>query len=529
MNADPPVLECRDLSVAYGSKRAVAHVSFTLRRGEVAAIVGESGSGKSQTVLAALRLLPPDAFVEGAVRFEGANLLALAEKPLNAIRGRRIAMVFQEPMSALDPLFSAGSQIRDILRLQAGFSRAAARVRAVELLALVGIPDPERRFHAYPHELSGGQRQRVAIAMAIACKPDVLIADEPTTALDVTVAARILDLLADLRQTLGMAMIFISHDLGLVSRFAENVYVMAAGEIVESGPVAEILSRPRHRVTQNLLGSAPGPRIRPRGNAAEILVAKGIRVAYKLRGGFFSEKRVIRAVDGVSLSLAAGRTLGVVGESGSGKSTVGRALMKLVPASGEIRFEGRDIAARDGASSRALRRAMQMVFQDPYSSLSPRMRVGDIVTEGLRAHEPGLSARERDARAAAALQEVRLDPQARHLPPRAFSGGQRQRIAVARAIILRPRLLVLDEPTSALDRSAQAEILELLQNLQAAHGLAYVLISHDLGAVRAMADDIAVMKEGRIVEQGPASEILKNPRHVYTVSLIEAAFPHGIS
>ncbi|VTZ26862.1 Uncharacterized ABC transporter ATP-binding protein YejF [Methylocella tundrae] len=523
MSPQPPILAFRDLCVAYGASRVVDHVSFSLRRGEVAAIVGQSGSGKSQSVLAALKLLPPGAVAAGSVMFDGVNLLALSERRLNAIRGRRIAMIFQEPMSSLDPLFSVGSQIVAILRFQAGLSARAANLRAEELLALVGIEEPKLRLRAYPHQLSGGQRQRVAIAMAIACDPEVLIADEPTTALDVTVAARILDLLAELQQRLGLAMIFISHDLGLVRRFASSVHVMAAGSIVESGPAREVFARPRHRVTQELLSAAPVLRLGPQGAAPEILHAEDIKVVYRLRGGWLAKAREIKAVDGVSLSLGRGRTLGIVGESGSGKSTLARALLKLVPASGTIRFEGRDLGALDAAGVRSLRRSMQMVFQDPYGALSPRMRVADIVTEGLRVHEPNLTSRERDERAAAALEEVRLDPNARRLLPRAFSGGQRQRIAIARAIILRPRLLVLDEPTSALDRTVQYEILRLLQDLQAAHGLAFVLISHDLAAVRAMADEIAVMKDGRIVEQGPARAILEHPRHHYTQSLITAA------
>ncbi len=528
MTAARPILEIRDLCVDYAGRPVVDRFSLALRRGEVAGIVGASGSGKSQAMLAVLRLLPPEAAASGAVRFEGVDLLSLDEKSLNAVRGRRIAIVFQEPMSALDPLFSVGSQIGAVLRLQAGLSRAAAARRAIELLDIVGLPDPARRVHAYPHELSGGQRQRVAIAMAIACNPDVLIADEPTTALDVTVAARILDLLTGLQERLGMAMILISHDLGLVRRFAATAHVMSEGRIVESGPAAEVFARPRSPATRGLIAVTPAPRATPSQTAAQpILMAENIEVSYRQRGGWFERTNEIKAVDGVSLSVGAGRTLGVVGESGSGKSTLARALLKLVPARGTIRFEGRDLGALDAAGLRALRSAMQIVFQDPYGALSPRMRVSDIVTEGLRVHEPGLSGRERDARAAEALAEVRLDPGARRLLPRAFSGGERQRIAIARALALRPRVLVLDEPTSALDRTVVADILTLLQNLQAAQGLSFVLISHDLGVVTAMADDIAVMKDGRIVEEGPSREILQNPRHVYTRSLVAGAARAG--
>jgi len=522
------ILRFRDLCVTFGANRVVRDMNLTLGRGEVAAIVGESGSGKSASMLAALRLLPASAATTGSVVFEGADLLALPAKRLDAIRGRRIAIVFQEPMSALDPLFTVGSQVGTILRLKAGLSRRAAAARALDLLGLVGIPEPARRLRAYPHELSGGQRQRVAIAMAIACEPDVLIADEPTTALDVTVAARILDLLIEIKQRLGMAMIFISHDLGLVRRFADTIHVMRQGEIVESGPAADLISAPRNDYTRMLLAARPSAR-KPRGllEAPELLVAHDISVRFRLRGGWFAERREIKAVDGVSLVLRKGRTLGVVGESGSGKSTLARALLKLAPASGFVSFEHRDLTPLDPAAMRPLRRSMQLVFQDPYASLSPRLRVGDIVAEGLRVHEPSITGAERDARAAMALREVLLDPDLRHRFPREFSGGQRQRIAIARAMILKPKLVALDEPTSALDRSVQSEILVLLQHLQDAHDLTYVFISHDLAVIRAMADEIAVMKDGRVVEQGEARQILEQPREAYTRALIAAAFQTG--
>ncbi|WP_036259724.1 ABC transporter ATP-binding protein [Methylocapsa aurea] len=522
------ILGFHNLCVTYGARPVVKNVSFALARGEAAAIVGESGSGKSQTALAALRLLAPEASTTGSVKFEGADLLTLPEKRLNAIRGRRIAMVFQEPMSALDPLFTVSTQIGAILRHQAGFSRRAARARALDLLDLVGIAEPALRAHAYPHELSGGQRQRVAIAMAIACGPDVLIADEPTTALDVTVAARILDLLADLRQRLGMAMIFISHDLGLVRRFADTIHVMRQGEIVESGPAADLIAHPQRAYTRMLLAVAPPPRPpRPLEGAPEILSARDVTVRFRLRGGWFAKGREIKAVDAVSLVLRKGRTLGVVGESGSGKSTLARALLKLAPAAGMISFEHRDLTPLSGAAMRPLRRSMQLVFQDPYGSLSPRLRVGEIVAEGLRAHEPSITRAERDAQAARALEEVLLDPALRHRYPQEFSGGQRQRIAIARAMILKPKLVVLDEPTSALDRSVQIEILALLQHLQDAHDLTYVFISHDLAIVRAMADEVAVMKDGRIIEQGEARRIMDAPREAYSRALIAATFQTG--
>ena len=522
-----PILQLRDLQVSYGKARVVNGLNLLVRRGETAAIVGESGSGKSQTVLAALRLLPRQAVTSGSVTFEDTELLALSQRRLNALLGRRIAMVFQEPMSALDPLFTVGAQIGAVLRLKAGLRRGAAKARAKELLSLAGIAEPERRLNAYPHELSGGQCQRVAIAMAIACNPDLLIADEPTTALDVTVAAKILDLLAKLKQSLGMAMIFISHDLGLVRRIADSIHVMRGGEIVESGATGEIFSNPRHDATRLLLETMPRARPHIRTDTPVLLRAENIGVRFALRGGLFGARRTFKAVDGVSLSLDCGRTLGLVGESGSGKSTLARALLKLVPASGMISFNGRDLAWLDKAAMRPLRRSMQLVFQDPYGSLSPAMRVSDIVTEGLRVHEPAIGRQERDKRAVLALQEVLLDPDLRHRFPRELSGGQRQRVAIARAMILKPRLVVLDEPTSALDRSVQTGIIALLEELQEAHGLTYVFISHDLAMIRAVADEIAVMKDGRIVEQGPAQEIVEHPREPYTRALISAAFQTG--
>ncbi|MGH6847750.1 MAG: ABC transporter ATP-binding protein [Methylocella sp.] len=522
-----PLFRVRNLHVSYGPATVVKGVSFSVLRGETAAIVGESGSGKTQTVLAALKLLPRQAVTTGSAIFEDTELLALSQRRLDALLGRRIAMIFQEPMSSLDPLFTVGAQIAAILRLKAGLSRRAAASRAKELLDLAGIAEPGRRVRAYPHELSGGQRQRVAIAMAIACNPDLLIADEPTAALDVTVAARILELLAKLKQNFGMAMIFISHDLGLVRRIADSVHVMREGEIIEAGSAAEVAANPRHEYTRILLASMPRARAHTRTDAPVLLRAQNIGVRYALRGGLLSAAGVIKAVDGVSLCLGQGRTLGIVGESGSGKSTLARALLKLVPASGMISFDGRDLTRLDRAAMRPLRRSMQLVFQDPYGSLSPLMRIGDIVAEGLRVHEPAISRSTRDTRAALALEEVLLDPELRHRFPQQLSGGQRQRVAIARAMILKPRLVVLDEPTSALDRAVQTGILALLEDLQEAHGLTYVLISHDLAVIRAVADEIAVMKDGRIIEQGTTREIVERPHAPYTRALIAAAFQTG--
>jgi peptide/nickel transport system ATP-binding protein/oligopeptide transport system ATP-binding protein len=525
-SAPRTILAFRDLCISYGRSTVVRDMSLDLCRGEVAAIVGESGSGKTQSMLAALRLLPPAAVTTGSVSFEDADLLTLAQAPLDAIRGRRIAIVFQEPMSALDPLFPVGAQICAVLRLKAGLAAREAQSRAVDLLTLVGLDEPRRRLRAYPHEMSGGQRQRIAIAMAIACGPDVLVADEPTTALDVTVALRILDLLADLKQRLGMAMILVSHDLALVRRYADRIHVMRDGEIVESGGARALVAAPRHPYTRRLLESVPPPRHgRETATAPTLLAAEALEVRFSLRGGLFQKGHEIRAVDRVGLVLRRGISLGVVGESGSGKSTLARALLKLVPARGSLWFDGHDLTRLDRAAMRPFRRSMQLVFQDPFGSLSPRLRIGEIISEGLLVHEPGLSRAARDARAAAALEEVSLDPALRHRFPNELSGGQRQRVAIARAMILKPQLVVLDEPTSALDRTVQIEILGLLTRLQEAHGLTYVFISHDLAVIRAIADEILVMQSGRVVEYGAAEQILSAPKEAYTRALIAAAFP----
>jgi ABC-type microcin C transport system duplicated ATPase subunit YejF len=528
-----PLLSLRRLDVRFrtgdGVLHAVKGLDLDVGPGETVAIVGESGSGKSQTAHAVMGLLAANGWAEGSVRYRGTELIGLAPAALNRIRGAKIAMIFQEPMTSLDPLYRVGDQIALPLIAHRGLSRRQARARAVELLDLVRIADPERRLSSYPHELSGGQRQRVMIAMAIANDPDLLIADEPTTALDVTVQARILELLADLKSRLGMAMVFITHDLGIVRRLASRTYVMRDGEVVESGETGEIFARPRHAGTRRLIEAEPrGRKAPPADDAPVVLEARDMRVTFALRGGLFTRGRhAIRAVDGVDLTVRAGETVGVVGESGSGKSTLGRAVLKLVPAAGLVRFEDRSLAPLDRAAMRPLRRRLQIVFQDPYGSLSPRMTAGEIVTEGLLVHEPAISRRERDRRAAQAFAEVRLDPAGRNRFPHEFSGGQRQRIAIARAMILHPRLVVLDEPTSALDRSVQKDIVELLRDLQAAHGLAYVFISHDLAVVRAVSDRILVMKDGRVVESGPAEQILEAPGEAYTRELVAAAFLGG--
>ncbi|MEH3144149.1 MAG: dipeptide ABC transporter ATP-binding protein [Methylobacterium frigidaeris] len=520
-----PLLALRGLGVAYGGRTVLHGLDLDIARGETVALVGESGSGKSQAALAVMGLLPDGAAVSGSARFDGTDLVGLPRPALDRLRGARIGMVFQEPMTALDPLFTIGRQIALPLRAHRGLSRRQAAARARDLLRLVELREAEARLGAYPHELSGGERQRVMIAMALACEPDLLIADEPTTALDVTVQARILDLLANLKRRLGMAMLFISHDLRLVRRIAGRTAVMRAGRLVEAGPTARLFAAPAEPETRDLVAAEPaGRKTPPPPGSPVVLEARGVTVSYPGRGGWPwrpAPRRIAAA--GIDLTVRAGETLGLVGESGSGKSSLGRALLRLEPAAGIVRFEDRDLTPLSRAALRPLRRGFQPVFQDPHGSLSPRMSAGAIVTEGLRVHAPALSARERDARAAAAFAEVRLDPGTRHRPPHAFSGGQRQRIAIARAMILRPRLVVLDEPTSALDRTVQRDIVALLRDLQAAHGLAYVFISHDLAVVRALADRVLVLRDGRAVEHGPVEAVLEQPQEEYTRALVAAA------
>ncbi|MDP8917470.1 MAG: ABC transporter ATP-binding protein [Pseudomonadota bacterium] len=525
-----PVLSVRNLNVRFrtgdGILHAVKGIDLDINPGETVAIVGESGSGKSQTMMSVMGLLASNGWAEGSVKYRGEELVGLSPGRLNHYRGSKLTMIFQEPMTSLDPLYRIGDQLALPLTAHGGMSKADARKRAIELLELVRIPDPARRIDAYPHEMSGGQRQRVMIAMALANNPDVLIADEPTTALDVTVQARILELLADLQKRLGMSIVFITHDLGVVRRFADRTYVMKRGEVVESGQTEDLFAAPKHPYTQMLIDAEPTGRKEPvAASAPVVLEAKNIGVQFSLEKSFFGKTtHVLRAVDDVSLTVRAGETIGVVGESGSGKSTLGRAILRLQPASGMVRFEDRNLMPLDRAGMRPLRHHLQLVFQDPFGSLSPRMTAGEIVTEGLLVHEPGISRKERDRRAAQAFEEVRLDPAWRNRFPHEFSGGQRQRIAIARAIILHPKLVVLDEPTSALDRSVQKEVVELLRDLQKAHGLAYVFISHDLAVVRALSDEIMVMKSGKVVERGNAEQIFDRPREEYTRDLIAAAF-----
>jgi ABC-type microcin C transport system duplicated ATPase subunit YejF len=524
------ILELRGVKVAFstldGSVEAVKGVDLYVDAGETVAIVGESGSGKSQLMMAAMGLLASNGRATGVADYRGRNLLAIPKSELNTIRGRKITMIFQEPMTSLDPLYSIGDQLMEPIIHHRKVSAAQARAMAIDMLRLVRIPEPERRMGAYPHEMSGGQRQRVMIAMALANDPDLLIADEPTTALDVTIQAEILDLMAGLQKRLGMGMIFITHDLNIVKRIADRVYVMRRGEVVEEGGTAAIFASPRHPYTKALLEAEPTGRKAPVApNAPKILDATDIRVNFRIGGGFLAGPPIIlRAVDRVSMVLRQGQTIGIVGESGSGKSTFARALLRLLPSEGAISFEGRSIAGLTREQMRPLRRELQIVLQDPFGSLSPRMTAGQIVTEGLLVHEPSISRKERDLRAAQALAEVQLDPALRNRYPHEFSGGQRQRIAIARAIILKPKVVVLDEPTSALDRQVQKQIVELLRDLQQSNRLSYLFISHDLAVVRAMADHIMVMKDGRLVEQGTPDEVMDHPREDYTRRLMAAAF-----
>jgi len=529
------LLEIRNLGVTFVGRgetppvEAVRGVSFSLDRGGTLALVGESGSGKTVTALSILQLLPYPIAAHSAVssiRFAGEQLVGAAPEQLRQVRGNRIAMVFQEPMTSLNPLHTLEQQISETLLVHKHMAPAAARVRTLELLRLVDLPDAESRLGAYPHQLSGGQRQRVMIAMAIANEPDMLIADEPTTALDVTIQAHILQLLKDLRDRFSMALLLITHDLTIVRKMADDVCIMTAGEIVEAGPTADIFARPRHPYTQRLLAAEPKGRPPAANPAAPDLVrADDLRVWFPIRSGVLRRVRGhVKAVDGVSLAVRTGTTLGVVGESGSGKTTLGLALLRLTEAEGEIRFAGQDLAGLGQRQLRPLRREMQVVFQDPFSSLSPRLSVAQIVEEGLKVHRLAATAAERRRLIETALAEVGLDAQAAERYPHEFSGGQRQRIAIARALVLKPRFVVLDEPTSALDMSVQAQIVELLRELQSRHGLAYLFISHDLRVVRALAHAILVMKDGRIVEAGSTERVMTSPKHPYTRALMAAAF-----
>jgi microcin C transport system ATP-binding protein len=527
---DAPLLEVRDLTVLFQQDktvtRAVDGVSFTLKRGRTLALVGESGSGKSVTALSIVRLLGPAVRPQGQVLFKGEDLLSCRESRLRDIRGAEITMVFQEPMTSLNPLQTIERQIGEILELHGARGANKIRSRIIELLQEVGIPDPGERLGAFPHQLSGGQRQRVMIAMALANRPELFIADEPTTALDVTVQAQILELLKQLQARHNMAMLFITHDLGIVRRIADDVAVMQKGKIVETNTVADLFAAPRHPYTQALIAAEPKGAPPAIDLAAKpILEAKDIRVWFPIKRGFFRKTvGFVKAVDGVSVNVREGQTVGVVGESGSGKTTLGLALLRLIRSQGAIVFLGRPIEGLKFAAMRPLRRDMQIVFQDPYGSLSPRLSVADIVAEGLGVQYKSLSLAQRREIVAQALVDTGLDPAAMDRYPHEFSGGQRQRIAIARAIVLEPKFIVLDEPTSALDMSVQAQIVDLLRDLQKRRGLAYLFISHDLKVVRALASEIIVMRHGKVVEAGVAAELLSHPRSAYTRALFAAAF-----
>lgn len=532
-NQDNPLLEIKEFSVAFGSGEeqvlAVDRISLTIKRCETLALVGESGCGKSVTAHSILRLLPyPEATHPGAgqIFFGNRNILGLTEKEMQVLRGNRIGMIFQEPMTSLNPLHTIVRQISESLRLhRGGWHRGEMRRRSQELLEVVGIKDAARRLDAYPHELSGGQRQRVMIAMALANEPDLLIADEPTTALDVTVQAQVLNLLSELKERLGMAILLITHDLGIVKHHADRVAVMTDGRIVEVGDCQKIFSAPSHPYTLKLLNSEPAGRPIPCNlETAPLLKADDLKVWFPIKKGFLQRTGdYVKAVDGVSLAISPGESLGVVGESGSGKSTLGFALLRLVQADGHISFAGEDISALDSRSLRPMRRHFQVVFQDPFSSLSPRMTVAQIVSEGLQLHNIGTVA-EREQMVAEALAEVGLDKAFMRRYPHEFSGGQRQRIAIARALVLKPQLIVLDEPTSSLDRSVQAQVLDLLRDLQEKYNLAYLFISHDLKVIKALCHRVMVLHQGQVVEEGPAEKLFSAPQHQYTQTLFAAAF-----
>ena len=530
--SEEKLLSIRGLSVSFGQGdrevRAVKNISFDIGEGETVALVGESGSGKSVTALSVIQLLPyPLAHhPSGSIKFRGQELMGAPNSELHSIRGDRIAIIFQEPMTSLNPLHTIERQVGEIMMVHKGLDKAQARERIIDLLTQVGLPEVESRLKDYPHQLSGGQRQRVMIAMALANDPDLLIADEPTTALDVTIQAQILKLLRDLQQKRGLSMLLITHDLGIVRKVADRVCVMTGGEIVEAGETEEIFERPVHAYTKHLLAAEPkGHPGKPREDAAEIMATDDLKVWFPIKRGVLRRTiGHIKAVDGVTMRVREGHTVGVVGESGSGKTTLAMGLLRLQSSMGDIRFRGNNIHELGWKELRPLRREMQIVFQDPYGSLSPRMSIGQIIEEGLLVHGGAGNYHERRTLIAGALTEVGLEPDMQDRYPHEFSGGQRQRIAIARAMVLKPKFVVLDEPTSALDMSVQAQIVDLLRDLQDRHRLAYLFISHDLKVVRALADEVIVMRAGKVVEQGPADGIFENPREPYTRALIAAAF-----
>ncbi|QKV63606.1 ABC transporter ATP-binding protein [Pseudomonas sp. 43A] len=518
------LIEIRDLRVAFAGEAVVHGLNLDIRRGECLALVGESGSGKSVTAHSILRLLPgKNVSSSGAIRYNGVDLLHASEQQMRGLRGNRIAMIFQEPMTSLNPLHTVEKQVSEVLEIHKGLKGRAARERTLELLELVGIRQPLQRLKAYPHQLSGGQRQRVMIAMALANEPELLIADEPTTALDVTVQQKILELLIELQQRLGMSLLLISHDLNLVRRIAQRVCVMRHGEIVEQADCEALFRAPQHPYSRLLIEAEPSGGPVPSEYDHNLLEVDDLKVWFPLPKALFSRQQdYIKAVDGVSFTLQRGKTLGIVGESGSGKSTLGQAILRLVESEGNIRFGNKQLSLLNQRLMRPLRRQIQVVFQDPFGSLSPRMSVQQIIAEGLLTHGIGTEA-EREAAVIRVLEEVGLDPQSRHRYPHEFSGGQRQRISIARALVLEPALILLDEPTSALDRTVQKQVVELLRQLQIRHGLTYLFISHDLAVVHALAHDLMVIKDGKVVEQGSSREIFAAPKHPYTQELLNAS------
>ncbi|BDU40892.1 hypothetical protein VINI7043_20976 [Vibrio nigripulchritudo ATCC 27043] len=527
-----PILTVRDLSVTFttndGPVHAVKNVNFDLKKGETLAIVGESGSGKSVSTNAVMRLLPDNSIIPPSanIQFEGKSILELSEKEMQAIRGDRIGMIFQEPMTSLNPYMRVGIQVAEALMCHRKVTRSQAKERVLELFNLVHLPNPETAYTKYPHEFSGGQLQRIMIAMALMNEPDILIADEPTTALDVTVQAEVLNLIKEIQEKMGMAILFITHDLGVVKHFADRVIVMCKGDVVEEGQTAELFKNPTEDYTKMLINSIPhGSKDPVADDAVNLLKADDIRVKFLIKSHFIqSRNQYFEAVKGISLELKQGETLGIVGESGSGKSTLGRALIGLLPSEGKIAYRGRDLSTLTEKEKFELKKDVQMVFQDPYGSLSPRMTVGDIITEALTVHQPQLSRAERMERARKALEEVRLDPHSINRYPHEFSGGQRQRIAIARALILEPSFILLDEPTSALDRSVQLTVIDLLKDLQKKHNIGFLFISHDLSVVKALSDRVMVMQKGVVMEEGTAEEIFNNPKNEYTQKLIDASF-----
>ena len=527
------LLSVNNLSVSFktndGIFDAVKNISFSLEKGETLAIVGESGSGKSVSSSAIMRILPPNGIIskESDIRYDNQPLLNLSESEMRAFRGNRIGMIFQEPMTSLNPYLRVGTQVAEaIMTHQSSVNKKQAKARVLDLFELVQLPYPEKAFTKYPHEFSGGQLQRIMIAMALINEPDILIADEPTTALDVTVQSEVLDLIKSIQQKIGMAILFITHDLGVVRHLADRVIVMRLGEVVEEGSTNDVFDNPKHDYTEMLINSIPSGMKDPSVTTDKDLIkANDIKVQYLIESNFFSKNNVyFDAVKGISLDLKQGETLGVVGESGSGKSTLGRALIGLQPSSGEVHFKGQDMSKLSNKEKLAMKKDIQIVFQDPYGSLPPRMTVGEIVSEGLMIHYPKLNKEERLARVKSTLEEVRLDPATISRYPHEFSGGQRQRIAIARALILEPSFIVLDEPTSALDRSVQLTVIDLLREIQKNHKIGFLFISHDLSVVKALSDRVLVMRNGEVLEQGTAQNIFEKPQHDYTKALIHASF-----